>query len=130
MSLFLLLVVQRYNYSLRAYTKYTYFLLSQILPSLKSYSIFTAVGILFTYILQATFFVAWLSIDQRRIEARRYRTHQAYLMIKYKKLLNLFLEMECFAATVMDKTGNPINSAREASCKNYFRNSGTHFRTT
>lgn len=42
-----------------------------VLPSLRSYSFFTAVGILFTYFLQSTFFVAWLSIDQARIDARR-----------------------------------------------------------
>jgi len=37
------------------------------LPSLMSYSLYTMLGILFTFALQVTFFVACLSLDQRRI---------------------------------------------------------------
>ena len=47
------------------------YLSSQVLPSLRSYSLYTAVGIAAVYILQATFFVAWLAIDQKRIDERR-----------------------------------------------------------
>lgn len=43
----------------------------KVLPSLSSYSLFTAIGILFTYFLQSTYFVAWLAIDQARIDAHR-----------------------------------------------------------
>ena len=42
-----------------------------VLPSLRSYSIYTGVGISFTYLLQITFFLAWFSIDQKRINERR-----------------------------------------------------------
>ena len=42
-----------------------------ILPALKSFCIYAAVGIVATFIFQASFFVAWMSIDQRRIEANR-----------------------------------------------------------
>nr|SVE77193.1 EOG090X0BEK [Daphnia lumholtzi] len=42
-----------------------------VLPSLRSFCIYSAVGILATYIFQASFFVAWLTLDQRRIESHR-----------------------------------------------------------
>ena len=47
------------------------FHLPQVLPALRSFCIFCAVGLIVVYILQATWFVAWLSIDQRRIEEQR-----------------------------------------------------------
>eukprot|EP00095_Tigriopus_kingsejongensis_P003657 maker-scaffold11_size778918-snap-gene-1.12 protein:Tk03657 transcript:maker-scaffold11_size778918-snap-gene-1.12-mRNA-1 annotation:"hypothetical protein DAPPUDRAFT_306990" len=43
----------------------------QVLPSLRSYSLYTATGIAATYVLQVTFFVAWLAIDQKRIDDKR-----------------------------------------------------------
>ena len=42
-----------------------------VLPALKSFCIFCAVGLIVVYLLQATWFVAWFSLDQRRIEAGR-----------------------------------------------------------
>ena len=39
----------------------------QVLPALKSFCIFCGVGILIVYIIQSTFFVACLALDQRRI---------------------------------------------------------------
>ncbi|XP_046631548.1 uncharacterized protein LOC124311207 [Daphnia pulicaria] len=42
-----------------------------VLPSLRSFCIYSAVGILATYLFQASFFVAWLTLDQRRIESHR-----------------------------------------------------------
>ncbi len=42
-----------------------------ILPSLKSYSFYAAMGILFTFINQVTFFVACLTLDTKRIDAKR-----------------------------------------------------------
>ena len=42
-----------------------------MLPSLQSFCIYAAVGILAVYFIQATWFVAWFTLDQRRIEARR-----------------------------------------------------------
>ncbi len=39
---------------------------STVLPSLRSYSLYTAMGILFTFFLQITFFVGWLTIDTVR----------------------------------------------------------------
>ncbi|CAB3372797.1 Hypothetical predicted protein [Cloeon dipterum] len=38
-----------------------------VLPSLRSFCIYAAVGILATYVLQATFFTAWFSLDLRRM---------------------------------------------------------------
>jgi len=54
------------------------------LPSLRSYSIFTGVGILFTFLLQLSFFLAGFALDQRRIEARRdgmccWRVHKDHI---------------------------------------------------
>ncbi|ODN02586.1 Patched domain-containing protein 3, partial [Orchesella cincta] len=42
-----------------------------VLPALQSFCVYAALGIVATYIFQATFFVAWLAIDQKRIERRR-----------------------------------------------------------
>jgi len=42
-----------------------------VLPALKSFCLFCAVGLIVVYLLQATWFIAWFSIDQRRIEAGR-----------------------------------------------------------
>jgi hypothetical protein len=42
-----------------------------VLPALRSFCLFAAVGILATYFFQCTFFLAWMAIDQRRIESRR-----------------------------------------------------------
>ena len=41
------------------------------LPALKSFCMFCGVGILIVYLLQSTWFVAWMAIDQQRIEARK-----------------------------------------------------------
>ncbi|KAK7077773.1 Patched domain-containing protein 3 [Halocaridina rubra] len=45
---------------------------STTLPALRSFCIYAAVGIASIYFFQATFFVAWLSIDQRRLEDKRH----------------------------------------------------------
>ncbi|KAK6641750.1 hypothetical protein RUM44_013465 [Polyplax serrata] len=42
-----------------------------ILPSLHSFCLYTAAGVLFMFIFQATMFVAFLSIDEKRIEKGR-----------------------------------------------------------
>ncbi|KAK3894018.1 hypothetical protein Pcinc_002205 [Petrolisthes cinctipes] len=42
------------------------------LPALRSFCLYCAVGVAAVYFFQATFFVAWLSIDQRRIEDSRH----------------------------------------------------------
>ena len=42
-----------------------------MLPALQSFCIFASVGILSIYFFQCTFFVAWMSLDQRRVEASR-----------------------------------------------------------
>ncbi|XP_059488991.1 protein patched homolog 2-like [Neocloeon triangulifer] len=52
-----------------------------VLPSLRSFCIYAAVGILATYILQATFFTAWFSLDLRRIESNR---DGCFFCIQYK----------------------------------------------
>ncbi|KAK7065466.1 Patched domain-containing protein 3 [Halocaridina rubra] len=43
-----------------------------VLPALRSFCIFASVGIATVYFFQATFFVAWFSLDQRRLEERRF----------------------------------------------------------
>ncbi|KAK4302905.1 hypothetical protein Pmani_025047 [Petrolisthes manimaculis] len=45
---------------------------STVLPALKSFCIYAAVGIAAVYFFQATFFVAWFALDQRRIEDHRH----------------------------------------------------------
>lgn len=42
-----------------------------ILPSLQSFCLYAAIGVFFTYVCVATFFVAIFTLDQRRIAARR-----------------------------------------------------------
>jgi len=44
---------------------------STVLPSLRSFCIYSAIGILATFMFQATFFVGWLALDQRRIDSHR-----------------------------------------------------------
>ncbi|TRY61569.1 hypothetical protein TCAL_14942 [Tigriopus californicus] len=44
---------------------------STLLPALKSFCMYCGIGILITYVLQATWFVAWMSIDQDRIDSGR-----------------------------------------------------------
>ncbi|XP_015599498.1 NPC1-like intracellular cholesterol transporter 1 isoform X2 [Cephus cinctus] len=43
----------------------------QILPSLHSFCVYAAVGVLVTFLLQVTFFVGFFTLDTRRIEAKR-----------------------------------------------------------
>ena len=44
---------------------------STVLPALSSFCIYAALGILFIYLYVITFFLAWLSLDQRRVEDTR-----------------------------------------------------------
>ncbi|CAG7727935.1 unnamed protein product [Allacma fusca] len=44
---------------------------STVLPALQSFCLYAALGIVATYIFQATFFVAWFTLDQKRIESHR-----------------------------------------------------------
>ena len=44
---------------------------STILPALQSFCIYASVGIIATFIFQSSFFLAWMTLDQRRIEANR-----------------------------------------------------------
>ena len=44
---------------------------STVLPALSSFCIFAALGILFIYFYAITFFLAWFSLDQRRVEDTR-----------------------------------------------------------
>ncbi|XP_011304845.1 patched domain-containing protein 3 [Fopius arisanus] len=44
---------------------------STILPSLESFCIYAAVGVLVTFLLQITFFVAFFSLDVKRAESKR-----------------------------------------------------------
>ena len=42
-----------------------------ILPALQSFCIYAAVGIVATFVFQSSFFLAWMNLDQRRIESNR-----------------------------------------------------------
>ena len=42
-----------------------------MLPALQSFCIFASVGILAIYFFQCTFFVAWMTLDQKRVEVSR-----------------------------------------------------------
>lgn len=42
-----------------------------VLPALRSFCLYAAVGIISVYFFQATFFVAWFTLDQKRIEDSR-----------------------------------------------------------
>ncbi|MPC17656.1 Niemann-Pick C1 protein [Portunus trituberculatus] len=42
-----------------------------VLPALRSFCIYAAVSVLILYAFQATFFVAWFTCDQRRVEEKR-----------------------------------------------------------
>ncbi|XP_045128749.1 protein patched homolog 2-like [Portunus trituberculatus] len=44
---------------------------STVLPALQSFCIYCAVGIIALYVFQATFFVAWFTLDQTRMEKHR-----------------------------------------------------------
>lgn len=44
---------------------------STVIPALQSFCLYASVGIVATYFYQCTFFVAWMSIDQRRVEDKR-----------------------------------------------------------
>merc|ERR1712106_172187 len=55
-----------------------------VLPALKSFCIFCAVGLIVVYFLQATWFVAWLSLDQRRMEAGRDATFPCIIHKDFK----------------------------------------------
>ena len=53
-----------------------------ILPALQSFCLFAAMGIFFVFIYMATFFVAFFSLDQRRIEDDRNGCICCYKVIK------------------------------------------------
>ena len=44
---------------------------STVLPGLRSFCIYAAIGIVFVFLYMATFFLAWFSINQRREEDNR-----------------------------------------------------------
>ncbi|KAG7164111.1 NPC1-like intracellular cholesterol transporter 1-like, partial [Homarus americanus] len=44
---------------------------STVLPALRSFCIYSALGIVALFMLQATFFVAWFTLDQTRLEDNR-----------------------------------------------------------
>lgn len=43
----------------------------QILPALESFCLYAAAGVFFTFIYQATFFVAFLVIDEHRVAKKK-----------------------------------------------------------
>ena len=45
--------------------------LFQVIPALSTFCIYATIGVFALYILQATYFVACLTLDQRRVDAKR-----------------------------------------------------------
>ena len=43
----------------------------QVIPALSTFCIYATIGVFALYILQATYFVACLTLDQRRVDAKR-----------------------------------------------------------
>ena len=44
---------------------------STVIPGLRSFCIYAAIGILFVFIYMASFFLAWFALDQKRAEDNR-----------------------------------------------------------
>lgn len=53
------------------YLIYCIYLFFQLMPVLKSFCIYCSIGIFFLFLMQSTLFPACLTLNQRRIEARR-----------------------------------------------------------
>lgn len=68
---------------------------STVIPSLKSFCFYAAVGILMTYIFALTFFIAVFTLDERRIFARR---NAVFPCIVHKEETKL-----CFDKHLMDR---------------------------
>jgi len=76
-----------------------------VLPALRSFCIYCAVGIIVVYVLQATWFFAWFSLDQRRIEANRNGSIPCFVHKNYTP--NSFSQKNVLE-TVFKKLGNII----------------------
>jgi Niemann-Pick C1 protein len=72
----------------------------QVLPALQSFCVYAALGILATYVFQATFFVACLALDQERIEDNRNCIVPCY---KHKDFKPNRCSTQNFAQTFFDK---------------------------
>jgi len=72
---------------------------------LQSFCIFCAVGLIVVYILQATWFVAWFSIDQRRIEEQR---NGSIICIKHKNFKPNQFSQKNILQTVFKSIANVI----------------------
>lgn len=57
---------------------------STVIPSLSTFCVYAAIGVLALYILQATFFVACVTLDERRIDAKRNACIICYKHTDYK----------------------------------------------
>ena len=73
-----------------------------VLPALKSFCVYCAVGIAAIYIYQATIFYAAMTIDQRRIEDKR---HGLLPCIKYQEWTPNTISQRNFAQEIFSKVG-------------------------
>ena len=74
----------------------------RILPGLKSFCLFAAVGIIAIFFFAITYFVAAFAIDQKRVEERR---NAFFVWIKYKEdeFVPNSWSQESYAQTFFDK---------------------------
>ena len=74
-----------------------------VLPSLKSYSLYAAMGILFTYLFQITYFVACLTLDTKRIDEKR---DGMFCWIKHKNFKPNSFSQRNWMQEYFEKFGN------------------------
>jgi Niemann-Pick C1 protein len=103
------------------------YIFKQLLPGLKSFCIYAAVGIVAVFIFQVTLFVACLAIDQKRLEERRnaffyciqYRaqdfvpnlwSQQSYLQLFFEKIMAKAIFSKVGKVSGLEQTGLICNA--------------------
>ncbi len=95
-------------------------ILRQVLPAVRSFCVTCAVALASVFLLQLSWFVAWFTLDQRRVEARRNGivpcvVHKVWIPPTWSKfnLWKLILE---HLSKLLDKTGFNVSTK---CCKIY-----------
>jgi len=74
-----------------------------VLPALKSFCLYAAVGIVAIYWFQCTYFVAWMSLDQRRLESHRNGCCPCY---KHKEYTSNAIAKRNISKSIFEAYGN------------------------
>ena len=74
-----------------------------VLPALKSFCLYAAVGIVAIYWFQCTYFVAWMSLDQRRLESHRNGCCPCY---KHKEYTSNAIAKKNISKSIFEAYGN------------------------